>query len=110
YAEMVETSPVETHLVEYRLPHPDRRQGEPEDGRLVALALVDVMSDGLSMVYSFFAPDQLKRSLGAYVILDHVRRVLAMGKSYIYLGYWVENSRKMAYKTKYAPLERLTPN
>lgn len=98
YAEMVESSPVDTHLVEYRL-----------RGSLLAVALIDVMSDGLSMVYSFFTPDETRRSLGTYLILDQVRRTLAQGRSFVYLGYWVEHSRKMAYKAKFAPLERLTP-
>lgn len=116
YAEMVETSPVETHLIEYRATGKRSLWGgddvgiQPANGRLLAVALIDVMADGLSMVYSFFAPDEHRRSLGTYLILDHVRRALEQQKNYVYLGYWVKGSRKMAYKAKFAPLERLTPS
>jgi arginine-tRNA-protein transferase len=106
YAEMVETSPVETSLIEYR----QRTDDDSDDstGPLMATALTDVMSDGLSMVYSFFASWEEKRSLGTYLILDHVRRAEAMGKDYVYLGYWVAESPKMAYKARFQPLEGLT--
>ena len=106
YAEMVETSPVETSLIEYRL-KPDDGSGV-QSGPLMAAALTDVMSDGLSMVYSFFESWEEKRSLGTYLILDHVRRARAMGKAYVYLGYWVAGSPKMAYKARFQPLEGLT--
>ncbi|MDA5193445.1 arginyltransferase [Govanella unica] len=112
YAEMVETSPVETHLVEYRLARPGSLEAhglQPPSGRLIGVALIDVMTDGLSMVYSFFDPLEPRRSLGSYLILDHVRRALGLCKNYVYLGYWVKGSRKMAYKASFSPLERLTP-
>ena len=93
---MVEDTPVQTVLVEYRL---------ARGRQLVAVALTDVLPDGLSMVYSFFDPDLTERSLGSQVILDHVRRVAEAGMSYVYLGFWVKDSPKMAYKAQFQPLE-----
>ncbi|MEO6394812.1 MAG: arginyltransferase [Devosia sp.] len=98
YEYMVEDTPVQTVLVEYRLASV---AGEP----LVAVALTDVMPDGLSMVYSFYDPDLPRRGLGNLLILDHVRQVCMAGLSYVYLGYWVKNSPKMAYKGEFRPLE-----
>ena len=98
YEYMVEDTPVQTVVVEYRL--------ESEPGRpLIAVALTDVMPDGLSMVYSFYDPDMSKRGLGNLLILDHVRQVRLAGLSYVYLGYWVKDSPKMAYKVQFKPLE-----
>jgi len=102
YADMVENTTVETDLFEYRLP-------ESEGGALVAAALSDRLSDGLSMVYSFFAPEAEKRSLGHFMILDHIARTAEAGKDHVYLGYWIAESPKMAYKTEFTPLERLGP-
>ena len=65
------------------------------------------MSDGLSMVYSFYDPELQDRSLGTFMILDHIRRAKAMGLPYLYLGYWVDGSKKMAYKARFKPQERL---
>ncbi len=76
-------------------------------GQLLAVALTDVLSDGLSMVYSFFDPEAGDRSLGTFMILDHIARAKAMGLAYVYLGYWVPGSRKMDYKGRFLPQERL---
>jgi leucyl-tRNA---protein transferase len=100
YAMMVEDSHIETRIIEYRL----RPSNE-----LVAIALTDVLGDGLSMVYSFFEPDQSARSLGTFMVLDHIARAQRMGLSYVYLGYWVRGSRKMDYKSRFLPQERLMP-
>ena len=78
--------------------------------KLLAVALTDVLSDGLSMVYSFFDPDAGERSLGTLMILDHIARAQAMGLAYVYLGYWVPGSRKMDYKGRFLPQERLMPS
>ena len=72
---------------------------------LIAVALTDVMSDGLSMVYSFYEPDLQKRGLGNLLILDHISQVQTAGLDYVYLGYWVKDSPKMAYKASFRPLE-----
>jgi arginine-tRNA-protein transferase len=107
YAMMVEDSHVETRLVEYRQRNPDMGRGSP--GPLVAVALTDVLSDGLSMVYSFYEPDEHARSPGTLMILDHIDRARRMGLPYVYLGYWVEGSKKMDYKGRFMPQERLLP-
>jgi leucyl-tRNA---protein transferase len=108
YAMMIEDSHVNTQITEYRKSsstfHPVLRR----DGDLIAVALSDVLKDGLSMVYSFFEPDEESRSLGTYMILDHVNRARTMGLPYVYLGYWVNGSQKMDYKIKFRPIELLT--
>ncbi|HLL58388.1 MAG TPA: arginyltransferase, partial [Allosphingosinicella sp.] len=106
FADMVEQSPVKTYVVEYREPSVDGRPG-----RLVGACLTDQQADGLSMIYSFFEPDDERRSgLGTYIILDHIVRAARAGLPYVYLGYWVESSKRMAYKAKFRPLERLGPD
>jgi arginine-tRNA-protein transferase len=100
YVAMVEETPVDTHIVEYR----------KGDGTLVACALTDRLRDGLSMVYSFFHPGEDARSLGTHMILDHVRTAREAGYPYVYLGYWVRGSDKMDYKIRFSPLEALTTN
>jgi arginyl-tRNA--protein-N-Asp/Glu arginylyltransferase len=98
YEYMVEDTPVQSILVEYRL------VGDPQK-RLVAVALTDVMPNGLSMVYSFYDPALRHRGLGNFLILDHVQQVKSTGLDYVYLGYWVKDSPKMAYKKLFHPLE-----
>jgi arginine-tRNA-protein transferase len=104
YVAMVEDTAVRTHIIEYRAPSQDRGPGD-----LIACVLVDVMSDGLSLVYSFYNPDLPKRSLGSFMILDHVVQARLVGLPYVYLGYWVPGSEKMAYKARFSPLEILKP-
>ena len=86
YAMMVEDSHVETKLVEYRAHGPDSRITGRGTGDLLAVALTDVLGDGLSMVYSYFDADQRFRSLGTFMILDHIARARRMGLAYVYLG------------------------
>jgi leucyl-tRNA---protein transferase len=109
YAMMVEDSHVETRMVEYRRRGPDSSLNGRGAGPLLAVALTDVLSDGLSMVYSFFEADEAARSLGTFMILDHIARARQMGLPYVYLGYWVRDSRKMDYKGRFKPQERLSP-
>ncbi|WP_296218286.1 arginyltransferase [Sphingomonas panaciterrae] len=105
YADMVEHSPVNTVIVEYREP---ARDGRP--GRLIGACLTDQQADGLSMIYSFFDPDLPTRpGLGNLIILDHILRAARAGLPYVYLGYWVKGAERMAYKTRYQPLEALGP-
>lgn len=104
FSMMVEDSHVETRLVEYRRPGDDGRN------ELIACCLTDVLADGLSMVYSFYEPDEAGRSLGVFMILDHIERARALGLPHVYLGYWVEGSRKMGYKSRFLPQERLGMN
>lgn len=104
YAMMVEDTHVDTRLFEYRRPGSGRTRGP-----LVACALTDILGDGLSMVYSFYEPDLEADSLGTFMILDHIRRAAELGLPYVYLGYWVGGSEKMAYKTRFQPQEHLGP-
>ena len=62
------------------------------------------------MVYSYFDPKLQSRSLGSYMIMDHIERARKLGLAHLYLGYWVEGSKKMAYKARYLPQERLGMN
>jgi arginine-tRNA-protein transferase len=110
YAMMVEDSHIETRVVEYRRLETDAAVPGSRAGDLIAVALTDVLADGLSMVYSFFEPDEAPRSLGTLMVLDHIARAREMGLAYVYLGYWVRGSRKMDYKSRFLPQERLTPD
>lgn len=96
YEAMVETTSVDTRLVEYR-----------EDGTLVAAMLADRTPDGLSAVYSFFSPDLDARSPGTFMVLDLVERCRADGLHHVYLGFFIAGCRKMAYKARFRPVERL---
>lgn len=77
------------------------------DGRLLAVAVTDRLNNGLSAVYTFFDPDQSRRSLGRYAILWQIEQARRSGLPAVYLGYWIRNCRKMNYKTEYRPLEML---
>ncbi len=110
YAMMVEDSVVKTFLTEYRVKPENPLEQRMENWPLAAIALCDRLSDGISMVYSFYEPFFEQRSLGTYMILEHVDYVRRLGLPYLYLGYWIEGSRKMSYKTRFQPQERLGPN
>jgi arginine-tRNA-protein transferase len=97
YRAMVEDTPIETFMVEFRDP----------DDRLVGACLTDRLGDGLSAVYSYFLPEMERRSLGSFTILWLIERARAMGLPHVYLGYWVRESRKMAYKVRFQPSEIL---
>lgn len=107
YAMMVEDSHVDTNIIEYRRRGPDTSFTGAGVGDLVALVLFDRLSNGLSMVYSFFDPAEAKRSLGTFVILDHIARARREGLVHCHLGYWVAESSKMDYKSRFRPQERL---
>ena len=105
YADMVEQSTVESFVVEDREPGVGGRPG-----RLVGACLTDRQADGLSMIYSFFdAADTTRPALGNFIIMDHILRAREAGLHYVYLGYWVKGSARMAYKTRYRPVEVLGP-
>jgi leucyl-tRNA---protein transferase len=97
YSAMVDEGRAETCLFEVR----DSRD------RLVGAILTDRLRDGLSAVYSFFDADQDRRSLGTFMILSLISQALTEGLPYVYLGYWIRSSRKMAYKARFQPLEAL---
>lgn len=96
FAAMIEETPIRSRVVEY---------ADPETGDLIAVSLTDVLDDGLSMVYSFYDPNQPQNSLGTYMILDHIEIAREAGLPFIYLGYWVPGSPKMGYKAKFSGLE-----
>ncbi|MEH6610488.1 MAG: arginyltransferase [Halioglobus sp.] len=76
-----------------------------QENRLIAVAVVDVMVDGLSAIYTFFEPEEEQRSLGTYAVLWQIEQARKMGLNYLYLGYWIQNCQKMSYKADYKPLE-----
>jgi arginine-tRNA-protein transferase len=107
YAMMVEDSHVDTHVIEYRKRGPVGAITGQGEGNLIAAVLFDKLSDGYSMVYSFFDPEEHKRSLGTFLILDHIIRSHRDGLKYCHLGYWVRGSSKMEYKARFQPQERM---
>ncbi len=100
YQGMVEQTRVDTRMVEFR----------EADGRLVAACLFDRLEDGLSAVYSFFDPDLGRRSPGTYMVLWLIETARASGLAYVYLGYWIKDAPKMAYKSRFRPLEAFGPS
>lgn len=100
YSAMMEDSPIDTFLVEYR----------DASGALSAVCLTDRTSDGLSAVYSFFETSKARDGLGNYVVLWLIEQAQRLELPYVYLGYWIENSPKMAYKARFQPLEQLVEN
>ncbi len=97
FAAMIEETPIRSRVIEYT--DPEARNA------LVGVCLTDVLSDGVSMVYSFYTPDRPRNGLGNYMILDHIEIARAAGLPYVYLGYWVPGSSKMGYKAKFSGLE-----
>ena len=98
FRSMIEESPVHTEIAEFR----------DKTGRLLAASLIDLLDDGISAVYSFFDPHQRRRSLGSWGILWLVDQCRRQREPYLYLGYWIADSPKMAYKARFPALERLT--
>jgi arginine-tRNA-protein transferase len=99
FAAMIEETPIRTRVVEY---------SDKDTGALAAVCLTDVLDDGVSMVYSFYDPDLARKSLGTYVILDHIDIAKEAGLPNVYLGYWVPGSAKMGYKAAFSGLEIYT--
>jgi arginyl-tRNA--protein-N-Asp/Glu arginylyltransferase len=107
YSLMVEDSVVETFVTEYRLKPDPNGDGSSS---LIAVSLCDRLSDGISMVYSFYDPEAARRGLGTYMILEHIAYAHRLGAPYLYLGYWIQGSPKMNYKKRFGPQEQLTGN
>jgi arginine-tRNA-protein transferase len=76
-----------------------------QHGRLLAIAVTDVLPNGLSAVYTFYEPSEERRSLGRFAILWQIKESARLGLNALYLGYWIKNCRKMSYKTQYRPIE-----
>lgn len=100
YQALIEDTPVDTFVVEFRRP----------SGTLAAVCLVDELSDGLSAVYSFFDTEETQRSLGSYMILWLIDEAYGRELPYVYLGFWIDGCSNMAYKARFKPLERVTPD
>ena len=96
FAAMIEETPIRTRVVEYT---------DSASRDLAAVCLTDILDDGVSMVYSFYAPERARQSLGTYLILDHIEIAREAGLPYVYLGYWVPGSEKMGYKASFSGLE-----
>ncbi len=98
YVDMIEQSPIPSQMLEYR---------DIDSNNLVAAMLVDLQDDGFSAVYSFYSDKDQDRSLGIYMVLDLIKKATAEDLPYVYLGYWIAESRKMSYKTRFRPAEIL---
>lgn len=103
FAAMVDETITDSRIVEYRF-----GPNHPQAGELICAVLMDVLSDGLSLIYSFYEPSYDYRSLGTLVILDAITRANKLSLPYVYLGYYIEGSRKMSYKARFLPQERLS--
>ena len=101
FTAMIEETNVDSKIVEYYV----SKDGIPE---LISFSLVDILDDGISMVYSVFDPYMKERSLGTYMIMDHNDLALEIGLNFVYLGYWVKGSSKMDYKKRFSPLQVFT--
>ena len=103
FAAMVDDTVSESRLVEYRFDKASENAGE-----LACTVLMDLLGDGISLIYSFYEPSYEMRSLGTLMVLDAIQRAQRLGLTYVYLGYFVKGSQKMEYKARFQPQERLS--
>ncbi len=94
-----------TRFLELRLGADGHQVQQARQGPLLAVAVTDVLGNALSAVYTYFDPDHAERSLGTYAVLTQIREAARLGLDYLYLGYWIGDSRKMVYKDQFRPIE-----
>jgi len=104
YAHFLLQSRINSRLIAFR---EGGAAGNTTEAPLKLVSIVDILNDGLSSVYTFFEPDDLKSSYGTYCIMWQIEQCKRLKLPYLYLGYWIKGSRKMAYKANFAPIEGL---
>ena len=110
YQNFLLQSNVDSLLVEFREPLQSSGQTPGSKGALRMVSVIDLLGDGLSSVYTFYEPDLPRARLGVYNVLWQIELCLNLGLNFVYLGYWIAASRKMAYKTEFQPAQGLLDN
>ena len=99
YIEFLVKTNVPSVMVEFR-----QHQTRTLVGDLKMVSIIDQVNDGLSAVYTFYAPE-VRQSYGTYNVLWQIQQARVLGLNYLYLGYWIKSCRKMSYKTRFRPSE-----